>query len=298
MQQGDPIMAQQKIAIVTDSNSGISQAKAEKYGVYVLPMKFNINGVEYTEGISISHNEFYESQVNGAKIFTSQPSPSDVMDIWDEVLEKYDAIIHIPMASGLSSSFSTASMLASDYNGKVTVIDNQRITVTLKQAVLDAKALVDAGKSVTDIRNALTLSKDDASIYMMVDDLKYLKAGGRISPATAAIGTMLHIKPILSVNSGIIDSYDKARGTKAAKKAILKALEKDMINKFHDDNINNYHLYTAAALRRDEAIAWNEEVQDYFGIRSHIEAIPLSIATHVGIGTFGASLCKKMKIED
>lgn len=291
-------MATQKIAIVTDSNSGISQAKAEKYGVFVLPMKFNIDGEEYTEGISISHNDFYEKQQGGSKIFTSQPAPGDVMEIWDRALKDYDAVIHIPMASGLSSSCSTATMLAGDYNGKVIVIDNQRVTVSLKQAVLDAKALADAGKDLIEIRNTLTLTKNDASIYMMVDDLKYLKAGGRISPATAAVGTMLHIKPILSVNGGAIESYEKVRGSKAAKKSILKALEKDMVHKFHSENINNYHIYTAAALRRDEAIAWNEEVTEYFGKRSHIEAIPLSIATHVGVGTFGACLCKKIKIDN
>lgn len=289
-------MSNQKIAIVTDSNSGISQAKAEKYGVFVLPMRFNIDGEEYIEGISISHNEFYDKQVNGSHIFTSQPSPADVMDIWDKALENYDAVIHIPMASGLSSSYSTAAILAGDYDGKVVVIDNQRVSISLKQAVLDAKALVDAGKDLIEVRNTLTMTKDDASIYMMVDDLKYLKAGGRISPTTAAVGSMLHIKPILSVNGGSIESYDKVRGTKAAKKAILKALENDMVNKFHSEDINDYHLYTAAALRRDEAIAWNEEVQEHFGKRSHIEAIPLSIATHVGIGTFGACLAKRIKL--
>ena len=130
-------MAKQKIAIITDSNSGISQAKAQKYGVFVLPMKFNIDGEEYTEGISISHNDFYEKQQSGAQIFTSQPSPADVMDIWDRALKDYDAVIHIPMASGLSCSYSTAAMLAGDYDGKVVVIDNQRISVSLKQAVLD-----------------------------------------------------------------------------------------------------------------------------------------------------------------
>lgn len=289
-------MAKQKIAIITDSNSGISQAKAQKYGVFVLPMKFNIDGEEYTEGISISHNDFYEKQQSGAQIFTSQPSPADVMDIWDRALKDYDALIHIPMASGLSCSYSTAAMLAGDYDGKVVVIDNQRISVSLKQAVLDAKALVDAEKNLMEIRNTLTLAKNDASIYMMVDDLKYLKAGGRISPTTAAVGSMLNIKPILSVNGGSIESYEKARGTKAAKRAILKALEKDMVRKFHSEDINDYHLYTAAALRRDEALAWNEEAQEYFGRRSHIEAIPLSIATHVGVGTFGACLCKRIKI--
>lgn len=289
-------MADQKVAIVTDSNSGISQAKAEKYGVYVLPMKFNIDGEEYTEGISISHNDFYAKQQGGSKIFTSQPSPGDVMDIWEKALEEYDAVVHIPMASGLSSSYSTASMLAGDYDGKVVVLDNQRITVTLKQAVLDAKALIEAGKDLTEIRNILTFTKNDASIYMMVDDLKYLKAGGRISAATAAVGSMLHIKPILSVCGGSIDSYDKVRGIKAAKKTILKALEKDMADKFHSEDINDYHLYTAAALPRNEAIAWNEEVQEHFGRRSQIEAIPLSIATHVGVGTFGAALCKKIEL--
>lgn len=289
-------MAKSKIAIVTDTNSGISQKKAEKYGIFVLPMTFHIDDEDYTEGISISHNDFYEKQQNGARIYTSQPSPADVMDLWEKVLQDFETLIHIPMASGLSSSYSTAAMLAGDFDGKVTVIDNQRVSMSLKQAVLDAKAMADAGKGLTEIRNTLMMTREDASIYMMVDDLKYLKAGGRISPTTAAVGSVLNIKPILSVNGGSIEAVEKTRGTKAAKKAIFKALEEDMKNKFHNEDINAYHVYTAAALRRDEAIAWNEEVQEHFGKRCHIEAIPLSIAAHVGIGTFGACLCKKITL--
>lgn len=286
-----------KVAIVTDSNSGISQKKAEGYGIFVLPLSFNISGVDYQEGVDLTHNEFFILQTSGAKIFTSQPAPGAIMDLWEEILETYDEIVHIPMAGGLSSSLSTATALADDYDGKVVVVDTQRVSVTQKQCVLDAKALADQGKSAKEIRKALTFAKSDASIYMMVDDLKYLKAGGRISPAAAAMGSVLNIKPILSVNDGCIDAVDKVRGKKAAMKKIFENLEKDMDLKFHDMDITHYRVYTAAALPKDEAIAWNQTVMEHFGVFSQIEAIPLSVCTHVGIGTFGAALCKKMDWE-
>lgn len=286
----------EKIAIVTDTNSGISKKKAEKYGVFVLPMSFNVDGVQYYEGVDLSHNDFFAMQESGAKIFTSQPAPGEVMELWDEILKTYDTIIHIPMAGGFSSSLSTATMLADDYDGKVIVIDNQRVAISEKQAVLDAKAMADAGMSATEIRNKLVFHKDDAVIYMLVDDLKYLKAGGRISPAAAAMGTVLNIKPVLSVNSGVIAPVSKVRGTRAGKKELFACIEKDMENKFHDTDPSHYHFYTAAALRRDDAIAWNDEVEERFGVKCQIEAIPLSVCAHVGIGTFGLSICRKLDI--
>lgn len=286
-----------KVAIVTDSNSGISQAKAEKYGVFVLPMSFNIDGEQYYEGVSINHNEFFEAQRAGKKIFTSQPSPAEVMNLWDKVLKDYESIVYMPMAGGLSSSLSTAMMLADEYEDKVQVVDNQRITVSLKQAVLDAKKMADAGKTASYIKTQLNIDGSNASIYMMVDDMKYLKAGGRVSGAAAAMATVLNIKPVLGVNNGIIGAYGKARGVKAAKKMIFEALEKDMDSKYHSMNIDDYYLYTAAALNREEAIAWNEEVEDYFAAKSQIEVIPMSICAHVGVGTFGACICKKISDE-
>lgn len=284
-----------KIAILTDSNSGISQKKAAMYGVNVLPMPFNINDKNYYEGVDITHNEFFILQQEGAKIFTSQPSPGDVMDAWDKLLENNEYVVYIPMAGNLSSSMATAMAMAEDYDGRVVVIDNQRVSVSQKQAVLDAKALADAGKSATEIRQILTFHRSDASIYMMVADLKYLKAGGRISGATAAIGSVLNIKPILSVNDGKIEAVSKARGVKIAQKQILQLLDKDMEDKFHSTNIEDYTIYTAAALPKDAAIAWNDKVKEHFGAPCQIETIPLSVATHVGIGTFGACLCKKVE---
>ena len=283
-----------KIAILTDSNSGISMKKAKAYGVNVIPMPFNINGVEYLEGVDLSHNEFFRLQQDGAKIFTSQPSPASVMEMWDKLLEENDYVIHIPMAGNLSSSMATAVAMSADYDGRVIVVDNQRVSMSQKQAVLEAKMLADEGKSATEISQILTYHKDDASIYITVDDLKYLKAGGRINAATAAVGSVLNIKPILSVKDGRIEAVGKARGIKAAQKQILQNLDKDMEEKFHSDNIDDYVIYTAAALPREEAIAWNDKVKEHFGAFSQIEAVPLSIATHVGIGAFGACLCKRI----
>ena len=282
-----------KVAIVTDSNSCISQKKAEKYGVYVLQMPFNIDGVEYLEGLDISHNEFFEKQVNGSTIFTSQPSPAAVMELWDKLLEEYDEIVHIPMAGSLSSSLGTAMALSMDYDGKVVVVDNQRLAMTTKQSVLDAKALADAGENARSICQKLVFTKEDASIFIAIEDLKYLKAGGRISGATAAMGTVLNIKPILSFANGIIGAAGKARGKKGAMKMIIDLTKKEMEQKYHDTDINNYYLYTASCLRKDEAIEWNHYVMEQFGVFSQIETIPLSISTHVGVGAFAIAICKK-----
>jgi len=282
-----------KVAIVTDSNSGISQKKAEKYGIYVLPMPFNVDGVEYLEGLDMNHNEFFERQVNGSTIFTSQPSPAAVLDLWDELLEEYEEIVHIPMAGTLSSSFGTATALSRDYDGKVIVVDNLRLSMGLKQAVLEAKEMADAGESANSIYQKLMFTKEDASIFIAIEDLKYLKAGGRISGATAAMGSVLNIKPVLSFVNGVIGPAGKARGKKGAMKMIVELTKKEMEQKFHDTDINNYILYTAACLRKDEAIEWNQYIMEQFGVFSQIETIPLSIATHVGVGAFAICICKK-----
>ena len=178
-----------KVAIVTDSNSGITQSMAKDYGVFVLPMPFHINGKTFYEDITLSQDEFYEYLKGDADISTSQPSPGDVTDLWDKLLTSYDEIIHIPMSSGLSGSCQTAMMLAEDYENKVWVVNNQRISTTMKSSVLDAKAMADKGLSAEEIHKRLTDTKFDSSIYIMLDTLKYLKKGGRITPAAAALAT-------------------------------------------------------------------------------------------------------------
>ena len=223
-----------KVAIVTDSNSGITQKRGEELGIYVLPMPFFIDGELYLEDITLSQEQFYEKLGADSEISTSQPSPGDVMDLWDKLLEDYDEIVCIPMSSGLSSTCETALSLAQDYDEKVQVVNNQRISVTQEQSVYDAIKLRDEGKSAAEIRQVLEKEKMQASIYITVDTLKYLKKGGRITPAAAAIGTVLNLKPVLQIQGEKLDAFAKVRGWKAAKKTMLNAIEKDLTDRFAD----------------------------------------------------------------
>ena len=200
-----------KIAIVTDSNSGIVQAEAKELGIYVIPMPFMIDGKDYLEEINLTQEEFYQKLTEGAEISTSMPSPGSVTDLWDELLKEYDEIVHIPMSSGLSGSCETAMMLSRDYDGKVQVVNNQRISVTQRQSVLDALTLRDAGRNATQIKQVLEEQKLDSSIYITLETLQYLKKGGRITPAAAAIGTVLNLKPVLQIQGEKLDAYSKTR---------------------------------------------------------------------------------------
>ena len=206
-----------KIAIVTDSNSGIVQAEAKELGIYVIPMPFMIDGKDYLEEINLTQEEFYQKLTEGAEISTSMPSPGSVTDLWDELLKEYDEIVYIPMSSGLSSSCQTAIMLADDYDGKVVVVNNQRISVTMRQSVLDAMELAEAGKSAAEIQTILEEQKMESSIYIMLNTLTYLKRGGRITPAAAALGTLLKIKPVLQLQGEKLDAFAKARTVKQGK---------------------------------------------------------------------------------
>ena len=211
-----------KIAIVTDSNSGITQAQAKEMGIHVLPMPFFIDGEMYFEDITLTQEEFYKKLGEDADISTSQPSPGDVMDLWDGLLEEYDEIIHIPMSSGLSSTCETAIALSQDYEGKVHVVDNQRISITQRQSVIDAMEMLKKGMSTDEIVDVLMKEKLQASIYITVDTLKYLKKGGRVTAAGAALGTVLNIKPVLTIQGDKLDAFAKVRGIKAAKKKMLE----------------------------------------------------------------------------
>ena len=222
-----------KIAIVTDSNSGITQEQGRELGVYVLPKPFYINDVMYLEGITLSQEEFYKRLIQDETISTSQPSPAEVCGLWDNLLEEYDEVVHIPMSSGLSASCETAMGLARDYGGKVQVVDNQRISVTLRRSVLDALELVKAGRSAAEIKEILEKEKLESSIYITLETLKYLKKGGRITPAAAAIGTVLNLKPVLlQIQGGKLDAYAKVRGKKQAKRVIIKAIQEDLEKRF------------------------------------------------------------------
>ena len=217
-----------KIAIVTDSNSGITQEAGGQLGISVLPMPFTIDGETYFEGINLSQPEFYEKLLKDASISTSQPSPESVMGLWDKLLKDADEVVHIPMSSGLSGSCQTAIMLAEEYDGRVQVVNNQRISVTQHQAVLDALTLKDKGYSAAEIRAELERVKMESSIYIMVDTLKYLKKGGRITPAVATLGTLLRLKPVLQIQGERLDTFSKARTVAQARSIMIAAIKSDI----------------------------------------------------------------------
>lgn len=283
----------EKIAIVTDSNSGITQKEAKELGIWVLPMPFSINGTVYFEDINLSQEEFYQHLGADAEISTSQPAVGDVLALWDELLKTFDTLIHIPMSSGLSSSCETAMMLARKYEGKVRVIDNQRISVTQKQAVFDALDLIASGNTADEVEKTLMESKLDASIYIMVDTLKYLLKGGRITPAAAAIGTVLKIKPVLQIQGDKLDAFAKARGTKNGKRMMLEAMAKDIENRFSDDEIN---LAIAHTCSDDVVKEWKKEVEERFpGYPIVCDRLSLSVSCHIGPGALALACTKKIK---
>ncbi len=284
-----------KTAIVTDSNSGISQEKAKKYGVYVLPMPFYVDDELYFEGCTMSHEEFYLRQQAGSKIYSSQPSPADVMELWDRVLEEHDELLYIPMSSGLSGSCATAQAMAQDYDGKVLVADIGRVTVTQKAAVLEARKRALAGESAAQILKELTYAKDDCQIFLTVEDLKYLRQGGRISASSAVFGNLLNIKPILSLAGEKVEAVGKVRGDKLARKKIIQCLEECLENKFHTTDLSEYYLAAAASMSREDALAWKTQLEDHFGVRCSMSPIPLSLGCHLGHGTYGAAFIKRMK---
>lgn len=283
-----------KVAIVTDSNSGITQKRGEELGIYVLPMPFFIDGELYLEDITLSQEQFYEKLGADSEISTSQPSPGDVMDLWDKLLEDYDEIVCIPMSSGLSSTCETALSLAQDYDEKVQVVNNQRISVTQEQSVYDAIKLRDEGKSAAEIRQVLEKEKMQASIYVTVDTLKYLKKGGRITPAAAAIGTVLNLKPVLQIQGEKLDAFAKVRGWKAAKKTMLNAIEKDLTDRFADVK-DQMVLGMAYTCSKEEADEWKKEIQTRFPEYELVESpLSLSIACHIGPGAMAVTCMKRV----
>ena len=283
-----------KVAIVTDSNSGITQKRGEELGIYVLPMPFFIGGELYLEDITLSQEQFYEKLGADSEISTSQPSPGDVIDLWDKLLEDYDEIVCIPMSSGLSSTCETALSLAQDYDEKVQVVNNQRISVTQEQSVYDAIKLRDEGKSAAEIRQVLEKEKMQASIYITVDTLKYLKKGGRITPAAAAIGTVLNLKPVLQIQGEKLDAFAKVRGWKAAKKTMLNAIEKDLTDRFADVK-DQMVLGMAYTCSKEEADEWKNEIQTRFPDYELVEgSLSLSIACHIGPGAMAITCMKRV----
>lgn len=289
------------VAIVTDSNSGISQAEGKELGIYVIPMPFLVDGKLYFEDVDMNKEQFYHFLENDADLSTSQPSPGDVMDLWDKLLKEYDEIVHIPMSSGLSASCSTAMGLARDYDGKVQVVDNQRISVTMQQAVMDAKYLAAAGKSAAQIKEFLEKEALESSIYLMVDTLKYLKKGGRITPAAALLGSALNLKPILQIQGDKLDAYKKVRGVKAAKKNMLEAMKKDVEGRF-SDYVAKGQLKLHVAYTTDEETArqWKEEVQSVFPdiVISRMDSLSFSVTCHTGPGVLAIAASHALDVTE
>lgn len=281
-----------KTAIATDSNSGISQELAKKLGISVIPMPFTIDDQLYFEDVTLTQEQFYEKLQSDCTITTSQPAPGDVMDLWDRLLDKYDEVVYIPMSSGLSNSCETALMLAEDYDGKVFVVNNQRISVTQKLSVLDAIELAKQGRSGAEIKDFLEETKLESSIYITVDTLKYLKQGGRVTPAAAAIGTILNIKPVLQIQGEKLDSFAKARGFKQAKKIMLDAVEKDMKERFAGQKV---HLQAAYTCSEADAREWKQEIEERFpGYEVDMDKLTLSIACHIGPGAIAIACTKAL----
>ena len=279
-----------KVAIATDSNSGITQKKAKELGISVVPMPFFIDDELYFEDITLTQEQFYEKLQSDCTITTSQPSPADVTDLWDKLLKEYDQVVYIPMSSGLSNSCETAIMLSGDYEGKVFVVDNHRISVTLKRSVLDAIELSKQGKSGEEIKKILEDTKHEASIYITVDTLKYLKQGGRITPAAAAIGTVLNIKPVLQIQGEKLDSFAKARGFKQGKNLMLDAMEKDINERFKGQKI---HLHAAYTCSEEEAVLWRTEIENRFpGYEIDMDKLSLSVSCHIGPGAMAIACTK------
>ena len=287
-----------KIAIVTDSNSGISQSEAAKMGVHVLPMPFSIDGKVYYEGVDISFDEFFQLQENDADISTSQPSIAEVASLWDRLLEEYEKIVYIPMSSSLSSSYQTAMVVAQDYEGKVFVVDNKRISVTQKRSVKDALELAQKGYGAEKIKEIMEETQYDNSIYITLETLKYLKKGGRITPAAAAIGTLLKIKPILQIQGGKLDAFSKARTKKAAKKIMIDAIKKDMVERFGSkEDASGIYMQMAYTGDEKEINAFKEEVLEIFpNIEIECDHLSLSVSCHIGKGAIAIACTKKLDI--
>ena len=265
-------------------------------GIHVIPMPFFIDGELFLEDITLTQEEFYKRLGEDSDISTSQPSPGEVMECWDELLKEYDEIVHIPMSSGLSSTCHAAQSLSQEYEGKVCVVDNQRISVTQKQSVEDAIVLRDAGKSASEIKEILEAEKLQASIYITVDTLKYLKKGGRVTPAAAALGTVLNLKPVLQIQGEKLDAFSKVRGWKAAKRTMLKAIEKDLNDRFADVR-EDMVLGMAYTCSKEEAQEWKQEIAEKFPEYEIVEGpLSLSVACHIGPGAMAVTCMKKSPV--
>jgi len=285
-----------KIAIVTDSNSGITQAKAKELGINVLPMPFTIDNKEYFEDIDLTQEDFYKMLAEDKAVSTSQPSPDNITSLWNELLNEYDEIVHIPMSSGLSGSCQTAIMLSDDYDGKVQVVNNQRISVTQRMSAYDAMKLVEAGKSALEIKKILEEDKFNSSIYIMLDTLYYLKKGGRITPAAAALGSLLKLKPVLQIQGEKLDAFAKARTSSQGKSIMINAVKADMENRFGGISPDNCTLMIAYAKNIEPALEFKAEVEKEFPgfVIKFVDPLSLSVSCHIGPGALALACTKNL----
>ena len=284
-----------KVMIVTDSNSGITQAEAKEYGIVVLPMPFYLDDVMLYEELDLSQEQFYEKLKEGVEIKTSMPLVGNVTEMWDGLLKEYDEIVHIPMSSGLSSSYETANMLSRDYDGRVQVVNNQRISVTMRQSVLDAVQLVEQGKTAKEVKEILEACKFESSIYIMVNTLEYLRKGGRITPAAAALGTLLKIKPILQIQGEKLDAFAKARTVKQAKSIMIESMKNDFEKRFDSLDGRKMHLEMAYTYDREAAEEFKREVQEVFPNNEIVmNPLSLSVSCHIGPGALAIACSKRI----
>lgn len=290
-----------RVAVVTDSNSGITQVDAKALGCFVVPMPFMFgdDGTTYYEDINLTRDEFFRRLAADESVLTSQPAPTEILKLWDELLKEYEQIVYIPMSSGLSGSCQSAMMLSSDYEGRVEVVNNQRISVTQKASVIDALELAKRGKSAQEIRDILERVKFDSSIYIMVDTLKYLKKGGRITPAAAAIGTLLRIKPVLQIKGERLDAFSKARTAAQGKNTMLNAMRHDIDTLYGGTQSETCSLYAVHANIPEEGKIWLDEVQAAFPNFKVEEAnLSLSICCHIGPGALAVACSKKLDYDN
>lgn len=286
------------IKIVTDSNSGITQAEAKELGIFVVPMPFLIDGEEYFEDINLTQEQFYEHLQGDAAVSTSQPSAVSVTELWDELLKDGSDVVHIPMSSGLSETCHTAQNLAKDYDGRVQVVDNQRISVTLKQSVLDALKLAKEGKSAAEIKQYLEATKFDSSIYISLDTLKYLKKGGRLTPAAALIGTILKIKPVLQIQGEKLDAFKKVHSLRQAKNEMIAAIRSDLVTRFKKYlDAGEMTISIAHTHNYEEAQIFKKELTETFPNVpiSYVDPLSLSVSCHIGPGALAVTATRVLK---
>lgn len=288
-----------KIAVVTDSNAGITKEEASKYGIHVVPMPFMIDGEEFFEDINLTHEDFYKKLEEGADVVTSQPSPEAVMNIWDELLKEYDQIVYIPMSSGLSGAYQTSKMLAEDYEDKVFPVNNQRISGTLFHSCIDAVELAKRGKTGSEIARILENDKFNSSIYIMIGTLDYLKKGGRLTPAVAAIGNILRIKPVLQIQGEKLDAFALARTFNNGKSTIINAVKKDAHSRYDcGDTYENLYITVVYSQSIEEAEEFKKEVEAEFpGATVEIATLSLSVACHIGPSSLALTVAKYMDYE-